>query len=112
MMYIHLIFFLILTGFFVFFIFQFKETSKNEKQAISNSAVNQASLKEEKRGYGWSSAAIVFMTLFLFIFFTSFNMTAMAVFLAGSMICSQQSYERFQRAKYLSRLEHLNYTSF
>lgn len=57
-------FFLILTGFFVFFIFQFKETSKNEKQAISNSAVNQASLKEEKRGYGWSSAAIVFMTLF------------------------------------------------
>lgn len=112
MTYIHLIFFLMLACFFVFFIIQFNETSKNEKQAIFNSAVNQASLKEKKRGYGWCSAAIVFIALFLLVFFTSFNMTAMAVFLAGNIICSQQSFERFQRANYLSRLEHFNYTSF
>lgn len=107
----YLIFLLIFIVSFVYFVVKFIDNLEKQKQSISES-IEYEVFNERKRGYGWAIATTVLLAVFLFVFFTSFNLILIGALIMFIMICSKQSYERFQRADYLSKLAHAYNSSF
>lgn len=110
-MYLYLIFFIIFIVSFVSFVVKFIDNSEKQRQAIYDS-IEYEVFKERKRGFGWAIATTILLAWFLFDFFTSFNLILIGALLMFIMICSKQSLERFQRADHLSKLAHINNSSF
>lgn len=108
---LYLIFFLFFIVSFVYFVVKFIDNSEKQRQAIYES-IEYEVFKERKRGFGWAIATTILLAWFLFVFFTSFNLILIGALLMFIMICSKQSFERFQRADHLSKLAHINNSSF
>ncbi|MDA3556673.1 hypothetical protein MKL42_03955 [Acinetobacter sp. AOR15_HL] len=107
----YLIFFPFFIVSFVSFVVKFFDYSEKQRQAPYESIEFEV-FKEKKRGFGWAIATTVLLAAFLVVFFTSFNLITLGALLIFIMICSNQSFERFQRADHLSKLAHVNNSSF